>query len=324
VAPSLLDTFRALASFSPPRTDLSQAPWEQYVDWAIAQGLAPLAAYNLEFRLGGAGAPDWARDRLLSLYQGAANDNVMKLVNFKRSVDELEGRQVVLLGAASFAEALYPHVAFRPVLDIEVMVPPMDVDPFANFLRAAEFKPHEAPSQLGADRVVTDGRTEIAIHGRLLGAAHAQEETAMRKRALPLRVFGPSFFRLDLEDAILAHCLEQARHGYEVPVLSYLDLRELLRGAPDVNGPYSRPFDAGALHARAKTLRLSRALYCSVSIAERLFPELADVASRARPTISKTSRLFLNRAVIEPASQIGRMTTVRGSDRLRRLLAGGR
>ena len=53
MAPSLLDTFRVLASFSPARTSLRGAPWEEYVDWAIAQGLAPLAAYNLEYRLGG-------------------------------------------------------------------------------------------------------------------------------------------------------------------------------------------------------------------------------------------------------------------------------
>src|SRR5690348_14686047 len=120
---TLLDTFRVLSSFERPRQSLAGAPWEEYVDWAIAQGLAPLAAYNLEYRLAGADAPEWARDRLLSVYQGSLNDNVMKLVNFKRAVDELEGRRVVLLGAASYAESLYPHVAFRPVLDLDLLLP---------------------------------------------------------------------------------------------------------------------------------------------------------------------------------------------------------
>ena len=101
MATSLLELFRTLSSFAPARTDLRSADWERYVDWAIAQGLAPLAAYNLEYRLGPSGAPQWARDRLLSVYQGSANDNVMKLVNFKRAVDELEGRRVVLLGAVA-------------------------------------------------------------------------------------------------------------------------------------------------------------------------------------------------------------------------------
>src|SRR4051794_32954782 len=102
MAPSLLDTFRILASFDPPRTSLKGAPWEEYVDWAIANGLAPLAAYNLEYRMGGAGSPEWVRDRLLSVYQGSVNDNVMKLINFKQIVDELEGRKLLVMGAPSF------------------------------------------------------------------------------------------------------------------------------------------------------------------------------------------------------------------------------
>src|SRR5713101_6273288 len=126
MATSLLDTFRVLSAFDPPRCSLADAPWDEYVDWAIAQGLGPLSAYNLEYRLAGAGAPEWARDRLLSVYQGSLNDNVMKLVNFKRTIDDLEGRKVVLLGAASYAEALYPHVAFRPVSELEMLLPPGD------------------------------------------------------------------------------------------------------------------------------------------------------------------------------------------------------
>src|SRR5215813_3688588 len=122
MAPSLLDTFRVLASFSPARTSLRGAPWEQYVDWAIAQGLAPLAAYNLEYRLAGGGAPEWARDRLLSIYQGSLNDNVMKLINFKRAIDDLQGERIILLDGASFSESLYPHIAFRPVPDIHLLL----------------------------------------------------------------------------------------------------------------------------------------------------------------------------------------------------------
>src|SRR4051812_43134010 len=90
---SLQEAFRVLASFEPARVSLREASWEEYVPWAIAQGLAPLAAYNLEYRLAGAGAPQWTRDQLLSIYQGSVNDNVMKLVHFKRTVDALQGRR---------------------------------------------------------------------------------------------------------------------------------------------------------------------------------------------------------------------------------------
>jgi Uncharacterised nucleotidyltransferase len=168
MAVSMLELFRTLTSFSPARADLRAAPWEPFCEWAIGQGLAPLAAYNLEYRLGAAGSPDWVRDRLLSLYQGSANDNVMKLVNLKRSIDDLEGRKIVLLGAASFAESLYPHVAFRPVNEVRLAVPPGDVEPLTAWLRRSEFKPVEDRDAGGATRVLSDTRTIILIHGALV------------------------------------------------------------------------------------------------------------------------------------------------------------
>ncbi|MFZ5470297.1 MAG: nucleotidyltransferase family protein [Myxococcota bacterium] len=303
---SLLDTFRVLASFDPPRIDLSCAPWEVYVDWAIAQGLAPLAAYNLEYRLGGAGAPTWAKDRLLSVYQGTLNDNVMKLVNFKRAIDELEGAKVILLGGASFAEALYPHIAFRPVLDLELLLADVDVPRVVTLLEKSDFR-RTGPS------VLSDGRTEIRLFTSLL-------PPEVFLRVLPMKVFGPNVFRLDLEDALLALCLFHARQGYEVPMLSFVDLRELLLGAPSLGGPYSRPPDVAKLHARVKVWRLERALHASLAIAERLFEGLPD----AKPSLRAPTRALLNRMVVGPACELGKMHTVRGSDRLRRLLTGGR
>src|SRR3954463_11266161 len=143
MGPTLLDTFRLLSSFDPvrdpSRQPMADAPWEAYADWAIAQGLAPLAAYNLEYRIAGGGAPEWVRDRLLSIYQGSLNDNVMKLVNFKRATGEVEDQQWVVMGGASFAEALYPHVAFRPVLEIQLLTPPASLAPLFRALGQAEF-----------------------------------------------------------------------------------------------------------------------------------------------------------------------------------------
>src|SRR5215471_10716151 len=161
MAVDLLKIFRVLSSFAPARQSLADAPWEQYVDWAISQGLAPLAAYNLEYRLAGADAPEWARDRLLSIYQGSLNDNVMKLVNFKRAIGRLEGHRVLLVGGASFAESLYPHVAFRPLLDIRLLVRHSDIEHISAVLRESDFRPEAAKeSTIDAARVLSDGRTQ--------------------------------------------------------------------------------------------------------------------------------------------------------------------
>jgi Uncharacterised nucleotidyltransferase len=322
MAPSLLDTFRILSSFDPPRGSLREAPWEQYVDWVIGQGLAPLAAYNLEYKLAGAGAPEWVRDRLLSVYQGSVNDNVMKLVNFKQIVDELEGRKLLVMGAAAFAEAVYPHVGFRPVLDIQVLLRRMDVEGFSGYLAQHHFKPEKDETNSGAAKLLSDGRTAIYLFADVLGPERREAIQGIFERARPWKVYGPSIFRPDLEDAILLLCLEHARQGYQVPWLSFIDLRELVTGATSMGGIYSRPVEVASLQERARQWRLERALYTSLSIIERLFPETASAVASARPPLRRATRELLNRLVVEPVSVPGSRGVLRGADRLRRLLTG--
>ncbi len=65
-----------------------------------------------------------------------------------------------------------------------------------------------------------------------------------------------------------------------MPWLSFVDLRELVTGATFMGGVYSRPLDVAVLKERAKAWRLERALYTSLSIVERLFPETAGAVRR--------------------------------------------
>ncbi len=109
----LLDAIRALASFDPPR-ELPRCDLDRLVAVLDAHGLAPLASYHLETRLIGAGVPHAFRERLLAVYTGVVNDNVFKLVTLKGALRG-SGVPVVLLGAASYVDWLYPHLAFRPI-----------------------------------------------------------------------------------------------------------------------------------------------------------------------------------------------------------------
>jgi Uncharacterised nucleotidyltransferase len=321
MATTLPELFRTLASFSPRAADLGTAPWEDYVDWALGQGLASMAAYNLEYRLATGGAPDWVRDRLLAVHQGAANDVVMKLVNFKRAVDALEGRRVILLGAASFAESLYPHVAFRPVSEIEVLLPKRDVDGFANFLGHSDFRPQEDAKQTPhVARVLSDTRTTVLLYGGLLG--DVAEDEALFMRALPMAVFGPSIRRLDLEDALLVQVLSMARAGFEVPMIDFVDLRELVSGASAVGGVYARLPDPDLIKRRANAWKLDRALWAALAVVGRLFPEVSSAAERLSPDLLLPTREVLNRLVVEPLSAIGRTREFAGAEKLRAVLAG--
>ncbi len=320
MAASMIELFRVLTSFSPKRVDLTGAPWEPFVEWAIGQGLAPVAAYNLEYRLGHCGAPQWVKDRLLSIYQGTANDNVMKLVNFKRAVDELEGRKVLLIGGASYTDSLYPHVAWRPVMEVRLLVPPKDVDPMVAWLRRAEFAPDQTAAGSPTERVLSDTRTSLIVHGALLRTPTFDQ--GLFDRSLPYKVYGPSMRRLSLEDAILVQVALMARAGFEVPMLEFIDLRELAEGAPSMGGEYSRPPEGQVVLERAAQLGLEKALFAAVGVVERLFPESAPALTPLRPTLAFPTRALLDRLVIDPLSEVGRTEAFRGEDTLRQLLAG--
>lgn len=321
MATSFLELFRVLASFDPPRVDLSEAPWDAYVDWSIGQGLAPLAAYNLEYRLGQCGAPEWARDRLLSLFKGSANDNVMKLVNFKQIVGTLEGRRVALVGAASFADSLYPHVGFRPVVDLRCLVPPAEIDLFATYLgRGGLERDAAATDSSRAERILTDHRTTVFLHGAL--APRPELDRLLLARCLPMRAYGPSIYRLDLEDALLVQAVLMARAGFGVPLLELIDVRELVLGAPAMGGPYSRALKGEDLKARANAWNAERALWVVLGVVERLFPETAGAVAPLKPSLSFAVRELLDRVVVGPVSEVGRPTVFRGEETVRALLVG--
>ena len=303
----------------PPRTSLRGAPWEEYVDWAIAQGLAPLAAYNLEYRLGGGGAPEWARDRLLRIYQGSLNDNVMKLVNFKRAVDELEGR------AHRAARAAHPSPrrstrtsASGPVLEIAAAAAARWTwTGFAGLPRAAEFKPESTIPTAARCACSPMGARRSTLTRRLLGPGCEAEDRASssarcRSRLRPVLLPARSW-----RTRCCSPCLEQARAGYHVPLLTFVDLRELLHGAPSMQRRllarrWTSPAPASArsaLAARARALRLDphrrRALPRD---ARRSSTPCAPDLRRGHPRAARA-------AGGRPLAQLGRMRETRGAER---------
>ena len=296
---------RALTAFSKESVDLSQLDWEALVPFLIAHGVAPLAAYNLEYRLGDCGAPEWAVHHLLSIYQGTANDNVMKLWSMKRVLAPLEGRRLVLLGALSSIEALYPHLAFRPLPEVRLTVAPRDVEPLSGYLQRMGLSLEASlRDDAGAEHAFSDTRTIVFLHERL--SANPTADAALRERSVPLPVFGPSAHRLTSEDAVLFQVWLFARSGFAMPLIEHVDLRELLLGAPSLGGAYSTPPDASTVLARARELGLTRALFVAMQLQTLFFPEVASTAAALTPKLGSFSRGILQKNFVEGGLQFER------------------
>jgi hypothetical protein len=308
----------------PPAVD-----WEPFADLAVRHGVAPLVAYNLDHRYGGRGAPEEVRDTLLGYFHGTLTDNVYKLVTLKRLLSEAPQIPVLLLEGAGHAEALYPHIAFRPIPDIHLLA------------RRSDFMALAAASQPGGFAltgeedgavVLTDNRLRLLLHDtvrglkpRALGLGRAAADSAEAEifsRAIPARAYSPGARRPAIEDALLAHVAVLGRQAFASPLIEFVDLRELALGCPAQGGTYQRAPDPAIVRRLAEALDLSRALYCALRLTAYFFPVAESAADALAPELSLAARALLDRGVVEPAQDLERTQVHRAAEQIRKLLVG--
>ena len=302
----LLEALRAVTSFSPPPA-LPDCDPDLLADVLEAHGLAPLASYQLEHTRLGAGAPSALRERLLGHYQGVANDNVLKLVTLRGLLGDAADVPVVLLEAAAYVDWIYPHLAFRPVGDLRIAVRSGDGGRLATAV-APHFRV-ERTEHGGRTAVLSDGRLSVSMQEGLWPGG--PEDAPLFERAVPRPAFGPRASRPSAEDALLAAVADQAVLGLLAPLLTFVDVRELVRLGPD--STYVRE--------RAGALGLSRALHGSMRLVAHFFPDVSAGAERLRPEISLAERVAVD-GIVEVAGDPSRLRHLRGVDAVaRRIVA---
>lgn len=300
----LLDALRALTSFTPP-DQLPECDPALLCDVLEAHGLAALASYQLEQRRIGAGAPEGLRERLLTSFQGIVNDNLQKLMTLRTLLRDVEGLRVVVLEAAAYVDWLYPHLAFRPLGDLRLAVATAQGQRFVDAVQG-EWKMLRTEHE-GRTVVFTNDKASVSMQEGLWPSG--PEDGPLYARAEPYPVFGPSAFRPSAEDALLGTVAEQALLGLHAPLVTFVDVRELL----------ARPLDASYVLARASSLRLERALYGASLLVEHFFPEAGPAAARVRPALGVAERVAVEQ-VVDAARDPARLRSLRGADAAARLV----
>ncbi len=302
---SLREALRALSAFEPPRA-LPPADLAELASVLEAHGLAPIASYHLENCALGAGVPAQFREKLLALYQGVVNDNVYRVMTVRGALRASPVPVVALSGLAAL-DWLYPHLAFRPLGDLRLAVRGADGQRFAGAAAAAGFKVVEVA---GGARGLTfgDDRVRFTLQEGLW--AGGPPDDALFARARPVPALGPHVFRPSAEDMLLATVAEQAEQGLHAPLVTFVDLRELLRLDPP-----PRPDD---VKERAAATGLSRALHGSMALLARHFPEVAGPAAGLTPDLPAAERAAVE-AVVRSADDPARLTHLRGVQAASRL-----
>lgn len=307
----LLEALRALTAFDPPEA-LPPCDLEELADVLDAHGLAPLASYQLETRRIGATVPAWFRERLLPLYQGVVNDNVFKLVTLRSALRAVDV-PVVLLEGAAYVDWIYPHLAFRPIGELRLAVRGADGGAFARQLAEEGFASVSAGPG-GHTAILGDGRIEIRIQEGLV--AGRPDDLGLFERREPFRAVGRTVARPSAADALLVTTAEIALAGLYAPLLSYVDVRELL-AAPALAGEGQ----LAAIRERAAAAGLSRALHGACALVSHFFPSAAERARALSPALGRAERAAVD-GIVERAKDPARLRLVRGAEAAARLLVG--
>jgi len=302
----LSDAIRALSAFDPP-SELPPVDLALLADVLAANGLAPIASYHLESRPLGAGLPAQFREKLLSLYQGVVNDNVYRVMTLRGALRASEV-PVVVLGGLAALDWLYPHLAFRPLGDIRLAVRGDEGARFAEAAKGAGFRLDGADGG-GRGAAFSDDRVRFTIQEGLWQGAPPDAELFARGVWLP--ALGPRIRRPSAEDMLLATVAEQAEHGLYAPLITFVDLRELLRLDP--------PLDSRYVKERAAALGLSRALHGSLALLSLHFPEVSGAARGLTPALSSPERAAVD-AVVHSARDPSRLSHLRGAEATARLV----
>lgn len=278
---------QALTSFTPPKGLPAGADWDEFVQQLAQHVLAGLAAYNLEFRMPDARVPQGARDVMMGYQQGASNDVVFKLVTLKQALSSIPNAPVVLLDAAAWVETLYPHVSFRHVPEVRLLVREEDLPELARGFSEHSFLPVEPEEQDpdGPRFTLYDKRFHLLLFTQCFPKPGG--EAGLFERGVRARALGQTALRPSAEDAVLLHVTSLARRGFRVPLITWVDLRELVKGE---GGPISRggpgsPIDPAVLLARAEALGLTRALWASLQLLAWFQPDVEPLLPKLTPEL---------------------------------------
>ena len=246
---------------------------------------------------------------MLLTFNGLLNDNVHKLSKLKQMLSQAGAPPAMLLGAASLADSFYPHIAFRPVDSIELLVR-------GKQLEAARQVLVEGGLQRRGVRL-GDGEVEVQLMAQPAGLSLSPRELdRLWERALPARPYGPVALRPAPVDALLLRVTALAEEAFQVVRVQLIDLREMvLRAATDESfygpGGKEQALDRRELWARARDWNLTRALHAALVLVAELFPEAAEAARLLSPELPARAAALRYRAIVRPALDPRRRSVLR-------------
>ena len=221
-------------------TGLSPGDWDNLLDYASMQRIAPLLWHRLKQKNLHPCLPDTAVARL----QEAALRNTMKNLRLNgemaRLLDELEKDSIPLIALKGIvmANAFYENIGLREMNDIDVIVPTDALERTAEILTGMGYR---STLPFSLDVVLRTGQhlprlnlknaASFEIHWNITspGKPYSIEPHGLWQRAVPVEIAGRKALMLSVEDMLLHLCLHTSyQHPFVFGLRPFCDIAEAI------------------------------------------------------------------------------------------------
>ena len=233
----------AAADRAPP---LPPHAWDPTLDLALRHGVAPLLQRALEARGAFTDAPEPVRTRLDEERRTTALDNLRNYGQFRRIAQVLRDANVpvIALKGLHLAELLYRDISLRPMSDMDILVPRLEVERTIAALQSIEYGFDEDVS--GAAAGMLDTKCNIGLAHRRLGIwleihwtlaepgdCYTPPIDDIWRSAVPARLGDTDALVMSPEFLLLHVCAHLAcNHVFGFSLRGLCDIAEIVRAHP--------------------------------------------------------------------------------------------
>lgn len=301
----LLDRIKRLVSCMPD--------WQSLTFRASRHGVAQFLYSHLsEIDEVWARIPEECRNNLKQSYYNTLMRNTSIKIELQRIISLLNkaGKQIIVLKGASLLDTVYQNIALRPMVDVDLLVKKKDLSEVKTILenygyRKPGFLSYDSLEKFGGEIHLCKRDISLDIHSSLsqyerfkdifridLDEEVWTQSIVIKTQEGERRILHPNHLLMHL-------CLHQAVAHYFRGLFRFADLHETILA-------YQKALDWSYIIAKAKTYRIRKIIYYSLSFMQEIFGQVLpqDILKRLNPGILSGFFVSKRRIVSLPNEEI--------------------
>jgi hypothetical protein len=232
-----------------PTDALSPSAWEELLALALSHGVAPLLCRALQRSGTSARIRDLIRKRLADERHATALLNLRKYGEFRRIAQALRERGIPLIALKGLhlADLVYRDISLRPMSDLDILVPRLEVERAIAAVQSIEYGFHEDVS--GAAHGMLAEKCNIGLAHRRLGLwleihwtlaepgdCYAPPMEEIWRSAYPGQLGDADVQVMSSEFLLLHVCAHLAcNHAFGFDLRALCDIAEIARATPRID-----------------------------------------------------------------------------------------